>query len=136
MSGDPVIRVRGLRTQFGTHVVHDGLDLDLQRGEILGVVGGSGTGKSVLLRAIVGLDAAQAGTIEVLGRQIGSLSGADRRALEQRWGVMFQDGALFSNLTLLENVEAPFREHTRIDPKLPSDRPAGFRPADDRLCAG
>ena len=109
MSGDPVIRVRGLRTQFGTHVVHDGLDLDLQRGEILGVVGGSGTGKSVLLRAIVGLDAAQAGTIEVLGRQIGSLSGADRRALEQRWGVMFQDGALFSSLTVRENVEVPLK---------------------------
>lgn len=107
MTGDPVVRVRGLRTQFGTHVVHDGLDLDLKRGEILGVVGGSGTGKSVLLRAIVGLEAAQAGEIDVLGQRIGSLSGADRRALEQRWGVMFQDGALFSSLTVRENVEVP-----------------------------
>ncbi|TGN57824.1 ATP-binding cassette domain-containing protein [Paracoccus liaowanqingii] len=107
MSEDPVVRVRGLRTQFGTHVVHEGLDLDLKRGEILGVVGGSGTGKSVLLRAIVGLEAAQAGEIDVLGQRIGSLSGADRRALEQRWGVMFQDGALFSSLTVRENVEVP-----------------------------
>lgn len=83
---------------------HEGLDLDLRRDEILGVVGGSGTGKSVLLRAIVGLEASQGGTIEVLGKQIGTLSGLDRRALEQRWGVMFQDGALFSSLTVRENV--------------------------------
>ncbi|WP_378949321.1 ABC transporter ATP-binding protein [Paracoccus sp. R86501] len=104
-----VVRVRGLRTQFATHVVHDGLDLDLNRGEILGVVGGSGTGKSVLLRAIVGLDAVQGGTIDVLGNRIGALSGPDRSALEQRWGVMFQDGALFSSLTVRENVEVPLR---------------------------
>ncbi len=106
---DAVVQVRGLRTQFGTHVVHDGLNLDLNRGEILGVVGGSGTGKSVLLRAIVGLDAVRAGTIDVLGNRIGTLSGPDRRALEQRWGVMFQDGALFSSLTVRENVEVPLR---------------------------
>ncbi|WP_410217304.1 ABC transporter ATP-binding protein [Paracoccus sp. (in: a-proteobacteria)] len=109
MNGDPVVRVRDLRTQFGSHVVHEGLDLDLRRGEILGVVGGSGTGKSVLLRAIVGLEACQGGTIEVLGKPIGALSGPDRRALEQRWGVMFQDGALFSSLTVRENVEVPLR---------------------------
>ena len=106
---EAVVQVRGLRTQFGSHVVHDGLDLDLNRGEILGVVGGSGTGKSVLLRAIVGLDAVRAGTIDVLGNRIGTLSGPDRRALEQRWGVMFQDGALFSSLTVRENVEVPLR---------------------------
>ncbi|GHG36368.1 ABC transporter ATP-binding protein [Paracoccus aerius] len=109
MNGGPVVRVRGLRTQFGNHVVHEGLDLDLRRGEILGVVGGSGTGKSVLLRAIVGLEACQGGTIEVLGKQIGTLSGVDRRALEHRWGVMFQDGALFSSLTVRENVEVPLK---------------------------
>ena len=106
---EAVVQVRGLRTQFGSHVVHDGLDLDLNPGEILGVVGGSGTGKSVLLRAIVGLDAVRAGTIDVLGNRIGTLSGPDRRALEQRWGVMFQDGALFSSLTVRENVEVPLR---------------------------
>lgn len=109
MSVDPVVRVRGLRTQFGPHVVHDGLDLDLNRGEILGVVGGSGTGKSVLLRAIVGLETTRDGTIDVLGSRVGALSGAARRALEQRWGVMFQDGALFSSLTVRENVEVPLK---------------------------
>lgn len=109
MSNGPVVEVRGLRTQFGAHVVHESLDLDLNRGEILGVVGGSGTGKSVLLRAIVGLEATQAGTIQVLGHQIGALSGVERRALEQRWGVMFQDGALFSSLTVRENVEVPLK---------------------------
>lgn len=109
MTGDPVVRVRGLRTQFGPHVVHDGLDLDLRRGEILGVVGGSGTGKSVLLRAIVGLEQTQRGTIEVLGHRIGALPDPERRALESQWGVMFQDGALFSALTVRENVEVPLR---------------------------
>lgn len=109
VSEDVVIRVRGLHTRFGTHVVHEGLDLDLRRGEILGVVGGSGTGKSVLLRAIVGLLKPQAGTIEVLGNQIGALSVEERAALEQRWGVMFQDGALFSSLTVRENVEVPLK---------------------------
>lgn len=109
MSDGPVVKVRRLRTQFGAHAVHEDLDLDLKRGEILGVVGGSGTGKSVLLRAIVGLEASQAGTIEVLGHQIGDLSGVERRALEQRWGVMFQDGALFSSLNVRENVEVPLK---------------------------
>lgn len=104
-----LIEVRGLRTQFGDHVVHDGLDLDLRRGEILGVVGGSGTGKSVLLREIVGLIRPAAGTVRVFGKDIGALSGDERRALELRWGVMFQDGALFSALTVRENVEVPLR---------------------------
>lgn len=109
MSAANVIEVRGLRTQFGDHVVHDGLDLDLRRGEILGVVGGSGTGKSVLLRSIVGLIRPRAGSIRVLGRDVGTLSGPAREALERRWGVMFQDGALFSALTVRENVEVPLR---------------------------
>jgi phospholipid/cholesterol/gamma-HCH transport system ATP-binding protein len=104
-----VIEVRGLRTQFGSNVIHDGLDLDLRRGEILGVVGGSGTGKSVLLRTIVGLIRPAAGKVRVLGQDVGQLSGAAREALERRWGVMFQDGALFSSLTVQENVEVPLR---------------------------
>ncbi|MFT4012152.1 MAG: ABC transporter ATP-binding protein [Paracoccus sp. (in: a-proteobacteria)] len=104
-----VIQVRGLRTQFGRHVVHDGLDLDLRRGEILGVVGGSGTGKSVLLRTIVGLNRPAAGAVRVLGQDVAALSGPAREALERRWGVMFQDGALFSALTVQENVEVPLR---------------------------
>ena len=104
-----VIEVRGLRNQFGTHVVHDGLDLDLRRGEILGVVGGSGTGKSVLLRSIVGLRPPQAGNINVLGVDVLKAHGPAREELEQHWGVMFQDGALFSSLNVRENVEVPLR---------------------------
>lgn len=105
---ETVIEVRGLRSQFGTHVVHDGLDLDVYRGEILGVVGGSGTGKSVLLRSIAGLQTPAAGTIRMLGIDMQHASQADLRALGERVGVMFQDGALFSSLTVLENVMVPF----------------------------
>ena len=106
---DPVIQVRGLRTQFGPKVIHDGLDLDVMRGEILGVVGGSGTGKSVLLRSIVGLLRPAAGTITVDGIDMQAPSAADRARLRGLWGVMFQDGALFSTLTVCENVEVPMR---------------------------
>ncbi|MBU3028904.1 ABC transporter ATP-binding protein [Paracoccus marinaquae] len=109
MSVENVIEVRGLQTRFGSHVVHDGLDLDVRRGEILGVVGGSGTGKSVLLRSIVGLNRPSAGSIRVFGMDLDELTGEAREALEQRWGVMFQDGALFSALNVRENVEVPLR---------------------------
>nr|WP_252733371.1 ATP-binding cassette domain-containing protein [Paracoccus marinaquae] len=98
-----------MQTRFGSHVVHDGLDLDVRRGEILGVVGGSGTGKSVLLRSIVGLNRPSAGSIRVFGMDLDELTGEAREALEQRWGVMFQDGALFSALNVRENVEVPLR---------------------------
>jgi phospholipid/cholesterol/gamma-HCH transport system ATP-binding protein len=104
-----VIEVRGLRTQFGPHVVHDGLDLDVRRGEILGVVGGSGTGKSVLLRSIAGLQRPAAGAIRVLGHEVHGGDAGGRDALSARIGVMFQDGALFSSLTVAENVEVPLR---------------------------
>lgn len=103
---EPVIQVRGLVNKFGKAVIHEGLDLDLMRGEVLGVVGGSGTGKSVLLRSIVGLQKPSAGQITVLGKDV--LSG-DLSQTRSRWGVMFQDGALFSALTVRENVEAPMR---------------------------
>ena len=109
MTAENVIEVRGLRNQFGDHVVHDGLDLDLRRGEILGVVGGSGTGKSVLLRSIVGLIYPKAGEIRVFGQEIGHMKPQAREAVERRWGVMFQDGALFSALNVRENVEVPLR---------------------------
>jgi len=115
MANDPIIKVRGLVTRFGTHTVHDGLDLDVKRGEIIGVVGGSGTGKSVLLRAIVGLLEPQAGQIEVFGESVRATSDAQFRALRRRWGVMFQDGALFSSLTVRQNVEAPMREQLSLD---------------------
>ncbi|MGX9351127.1 ABC transporter ATP-binding protein [Shimia sp. W99] len=111
---EAVIKVRGLRNQFGRQVVHDGLDLDVWRGEVLGVVGGSGTGKSVLLRTIVGLNKPAAGSIEVLGVDVLNASEAERQSVEQRWGVAFQDGALFSSLTVLQNVMAPMREHLRM----------------------
>jgi len=110
---ETVIRVRGLRNQFGTQVVHDNLDLDIHRGEILGVVGGSGTGKSVLLRTISGLNRPQAGSVEVLGHDV--LAG---EAGEADWGVMFQDGALFSSLTVRENVEVPMRRIKGLDPDI------------------
>src|ERR1700722_18673818 len=97
---DIVIRVRGLVTRFGTQTIHDGLDLDVRRGEVIGVVGGSGTGKSVLLRSIVGLKRPDAGHVEVLGRDVWRASDAEAKDLERRWGVLFQDGALFSSLTV------------------------------------
>lgn len=115
---DVVIRVRGLQTRFGRTLVHDGLDLDVRRGEVLGVVGGSGTGKTVLLRTIIGLNRPTAGRIEVLGQDVAALASAERRLLEQRWGVAFQDGALFSSLTVAQNVEVPLREHLRLPQRL------------------
>ena len=114
---EAIIQVRGLRTQFGDHVVHDGLDLDVFRGEVLGVVGGSGTGKSVLLRAIVGLLRPRAGSVRVFETDMLNATEDERQKTEQRWGVMFQDGALFSSLTVCENVEVPMREQTDLSPK-------------------
>ncbi|MFT4148833.1 MAG: ABC transporter ATP-binding protein [Paracoccaceae bacterium] len=104
-----VIEVRGLVTRFGSHTVHDGLDLDLRRGEILGVVGGSGTGKSVLLRTIVGLLKPAEGSVRVFGKDLATLPQDEREGIERRWGVMFQNGALFSSLSVRENVEVPLR---------------------------
>ena len=110
------IKVRGLRNQFGEQVVHEHLDLDVRRGEILGVVGGSGSGKSVLMRSILGLREPDAGTIEVLGVDGRSRADADRQHIERNTGVLFQDGALFSSLTVGENVQVPLKEH---HPELP-----------------
>lgn len=119
MDDDPVatenvIEVRGLRNQFGDQVVHDDLDLDVRRGEILGVVGGSGTGKSVLLRTIVGLNPATAGSVHVFGKDLLTLGGPDRSRIERRLGVLFQRGALFSSLTVAENIMFPMREHAGL----------------------
>ena len=115
MTGEAVIEVRGLMNRFGAATVHKNLDIDLMRGEVLGVVGASGTGKSVLLRSIVGLQTPNAGTIKVLGTDV--LTG-DLSRLRARWGVMFQDGALFSALTVRENVEAPMRVHYNLSADL------------------
>ena len=110
----PAVEVVGLRSAFGDHVVHDGLDLTVNRGEVLGVVGGSGSGKSVLLNAIIGLRAPQGGTVRVFGQDIERASRRRWSAIERRWGVLFQRGALFSNLTVQENVAAPMFEHTNL----------------------
>ena len=107
----PIISVRGLVNQFGEQVVHGGLDLEVMPGEILGVVGGSGTGKSVLMRSILGLREPDAGEIEVLGTNARSTRPADRQHIERNTGVLFQDGALFSSLTVGENVQVPLKEH-------------------------
>ncbi len=114
MSEQPIIRIRGLRTQFGKSVIHDDLDLDVRRGEVLGVVGGSGSGKSVLLRTIIGLNKASAGTIEVFGENMTLMSDTQQRVMQERWGVLFQDGALFSSLTVAQNIEVPLKEHTSL----------------------
>ncbi len=109
-----VIEVRGLINRFGAHVVHDDLDLDIRRGEILGVVGGSGTGKSVLLRSIVGLKQPDGGSVRVFGQDLQRLPADQRSRLERRFGVMFQRGALFTSLNLQENVALPLIEHAGL----------------------
>jgi len=121
MASEPdeaIIRVRGLVNRFGAQTVHDGVDLDVRRGEVLGVVGGSGTGKSVLLRTIVGLNRPAAGTIEVFGRNVLELEEQEWHDIERRWGVLFQDGALFSSLTVAQNIEVPLKEHYRMPLRL------------------
>jgi phospholipid/cholesterol/gamma-HCH transport system ATP-binding protein len=112
----PVIRVRGLLTRFGRTVIHDGIDLDVHRGEVLAIVGG--TGKSVLMRTMIGLNRPAGGSIEVLGHDIAKFDGSGGAPLESRWGVLFQDGALFSSLTVSQNIMVPIKEHTRLAPKL------------------
>ena len=110
MDTDIVISVRGLRNQFGEQIVHEDLDLDVRRGEILGVVGGSGTGKSVLMRSIIGLQRPAAGDIQVLGENLLDSDTSGDQEVRRRWGVLFQGGALFSTLTVAENVQVPLRE--------------------------
>jgi phospholipid/cholesterol/gamma-HCH transport system ATP-binding protein len=107
---ETVIAVRDLVVGFGDHVVLDHVDLDVYRGEILGFVGGSGAGKSVLMRTIIGLLPRRQGTIKVLGVDLTTASDTEREAIEQRWGVLFQQGALFSSLTVRENLQFPIRE--------------------------
>jgi phospholipid/cholesterol/gamma-HCH transport system ATP-binding protein len=113
-----IIRVRGLVNRLGGNLIHDRLDLDVRRGEVLGVVGGSGSGKSVLLRSIVGLQKPAEGDISVLGEPIGELHGRELRALQMRWGVLFQEGALFSSQTVAENIQVPLREYLDLPEAL------------------
>jgi phospholipid/cholesterol/gamma-HCH transport system ATP-binding protein len=108
---EKVIEVHGLRNQFGAQVVHENLDLDVYRGEIIGVVGGSGSGKSVLLRSIIGLNRPAAGSVKLLGEEMTRVSDRRRAEIERRCGVLFQNGALFSSLSVADNVMVPMREH-------------------------
>ncbi|MEP6886384.1 MAG: ATP-binding cassette domain-containing protein [Gammaproteobacteria bacterium] len=111
VAGEPVVRVRGLVSRFGTQVVHNGLDMDVSPNEIFGVVGGSGTGKSVLLRTILGLRAPDGGTVEMYGKDVQQLAAVDRSALVRSYGVTFQNGALISSLTIAQNIQLPLREY-------------------------
>lgn len=121
MSGEPIITVRGLITRFGEHVIHQGLDLDVYPGEILGIVGGSGSGKSVLMKEIIGLIRPAAGVVQVLGHDPHTDDLREAEALRKRWGVLFQEGALFSALTVAQNVLMPMREFTNLSIPLRRD---------------
>jgi len=110
-SFNPVIRVRALRNTFGAQVVHDDLDMEVRQNEIFGVVGGSGAGKSVLLRSILGLHEPDSGSIEIYGREVRGFAAEDRSALVQSFGVTFQNGALISSLSVAQNIQLPLREH-------------------------
>jgi phospholipid/cholesterol/gamma-HCH transport system ATP-binding protein len=113
-----VIAVRDLVVGFGDQIVLDHVDLDVYRGEILGFVGGSGAGKSVLMRTIIGLLPRRAGSIKVFGVDLAEVSDAERTAIEQRWGVLFQQGALFSSLTVRENLQFSIREYLGLSQRL------------------
>jgi len=114
-----VIEVRGLRNSFGDQVVHENLDLDIRRGEVVGVVGGSGTGKSVLMRSIIGLQQPDAGEVSVFGEPMVGRTEDEAQDVRRRWGVLFQNGALFSTLTVAENVQVPLREYyAKLSPEL------------------
>jgi phospholipid/cholesterol/gamma-HCH transport system ATP-binding protein len=112
------IRVRDLVVGFGARLVLNSLSLDVQKGEILALVGGSGSGKSVLMRTIIGLIPKRAGRIEVLGADLDRITDGERRAIERRWGILYQQGALFSSLTVLQNVQFPMREYLDVSERL------------------
>jgi phospholipid/cholesterol/gamma-HCH transport system ATP-binding protein len=113
-----VIKVRDLIVDFQAHRVLNGVNVELNRGEVLGFVGASGAGKSTLARTIIGLLPKRAGTIEILGADIDKADDEQRRAIDRRWGVLFQQGALFSSLTVGKNIEFPIREYLRLSNKL------------------
>jgi phospholipid/cholesterol/gamma-HCH transport system ATP-binding protein len=116
----PPIEVKGLVSAFGDRVIHDGLDLTVRRGEVLGVVGGSGAGKSVLLNTLIGLKVPEAGVVKIFGQDLDRATTAKWDAIERSWGVLFQQGALFSNLTVKENVAVPMQEHTKLSKSMVS----------------
>jgi phospholipid/cholesterol/gamma-HCH transport system ATP-binding protein len=115
---ESVISVRGIVNRFGKQVVHDGLDAEIRAGEVFGIVGGSGSGKSVLLRTLLGLQKPASGSVRIEGQEVTTQSERELLAVKQRYGVMFQRGALFSSLSVAQNVELPITEHFRIGPAL------------------
>jgi len=141
-SREAVISIRNLSTVFGSHVVHDGIDLDVYRGEVLALVGGSGSGKTTLLQEMIMLQEPAAGSVKLFGTDVVGISVAAAQQLRRRFGVLFQQGALFSGLTVLENVGVPLREHTRLDDAMIDDlarlkiAQAGLEPAAAGLYPG
>jgi phospholipid/cholesterol/gamma-HCH transport system ATP-binding protein len=117
-SKEVIISARDVRVTFGTRFILDGLSVDVYRGEILGVVGASGTGKSVLMRTIIGLAPLYSGRIDVFGQDYLALSQREQQRVAKRWGVLFQQGALFSSLTVKQNIQVPMREYLKLSPKL------------------
>lgn len=113
---DDIIEIKNLKTQMGDTLVHNGLNLSVKRGEVLGIVGGSGSGKTTLMREILHLNQPISGSIRVFGQELTSASSKTLLEIQRRWGVLFQSDALFSSLTLLENVMFPLKEHTHLDP--------------------
>jgi phospholipid/cholesterol/gamma-HCH transport system ATP-binding protein len=113
---EAIVEVRGLVNRFGAQTVHDGLDMTVERGEVFGIVGGSGSGKSVLLRSILGLQRPQRGEVRLQGRTLGELSDEELRLTKATYGVTFQQGALFTSLTVLQNVQLPMLEHLQLSP--------------------
>lgn len=118
---ESVIKVRGLVNRFGSHILHDHIDLDVYRGEIIGIVGGSGSGKSVLLRSIVGLMRPSEGTVDVFGENVLDMNEAALRKVQMRWGVLFQEGALYSSQTVAENIQVPLQEYTTMSQQLKNE---------------
>ena len=115
--GEPLIEVRGLVNRFGSQVVHDHLDMTVESGEVFGIVGGSGSGKSVLLRSILGLQRPRAGQVRMMGRDLTQMTTAELKRIKATYGVTFQQGALFSSLTVLQNVQLPMLEHLQLSPR-------------------
>jgi phospholipid/cholesterol/gamma-HCH transport system ATP-binding protein len=114
VSAPAILSARGITNRFGSQVVHDKIDLDVREGEVLGIAGGSGSGKSVLLKTLTGLHRPDAGEVTVCGKAVGELEGAEKASLI---GMLFQQGALFSSLSVAQNVMLPMREHTSVTPE-------------------